>query len=68
MRTSLIKKIKMDPLYLNGEKGMVKMRFFCCVCMKKFSVAWGFEALEQHASSKKHIEQSKVKLAEFNYI
>lgn len=45
-----------------GKKEDSDTGFFCFVCLKKFSIAWGFEAIEQHVSTQKHKEQCKVKL------
>lgn len=35
----------------------------CMLCAQTISVSWGFSAIEQHASTRKHREQCKVKLS-----
>ena len=36
---------------------------FCTLCVKTFNISWGYEAVEQHASSRKHKEECKQKLS-----
>lgn len=50
--------------HLIGEWGRKESdsEMYCIICMRKFNINWGFDAVEQHVLSKKHKEQCKIKL------